>query len=239
LTDTITQPSSLIATWCRLCGTEHAPEAACPRQVLPEEPEKPRWRVAVETPLGVRGYGVLVAKAGPRWVARILTFPNILWMVPGGGEPMKFLAKSEDEAVRRAADFIRRHCVVKGYLMRDEVELVEPWKRGAAPEGAPEYAIKGAPRFDRRLPIHFGRSRPTILGHTANLSEAGLFVATETPLCSGEQLGLLLELEHCKVPLRGGVRWRRDQAVGPLDCGMGLRLVNAPNVYVSYVRALA
>jgi len=195
--------------------------------------------VAAETPEGVRGYGVLVAEAGARWCARIVTFPNILWMVPGGGEPIKFLARSEDETMRQAIDFIRQHCVAKGYLMRDEVQYLEPLRRSVAMGGLKTFAGRIAERYERRLPVRFGRSRPNILGHTGNLSEAGLFVATLTPLVGGDAIGLLLELEHCKVPLRGAVAWRRAQRVSGRDCGMGLRLVNPPTVYVDYVRALA
>jgi hypothetical protein len=195
--------------------------------------------VAAETPLGVRGYGVLVAEAGARWCARIVTFPNILWMVPGGGQPLKFLAKTEDGAVRQAADFIRRHCVAKGYVMRDEVQFVEPVTRSGAIDGSRVFTGPAAPRFNRRLPVRFGRSRPTVFGHTGNLSESGLFVETTAPLPDGASLGLLLELEHCKVPLRGAVRWRRTRRSPGRECGMGLRLVNPPSVYLDYVRALS
>lgn len=231
--------ASLVSIWCPLCGTKHGTSMGCPRQIFATGPEKPRWRVAVETPLGARGYGVLVAEAGPRWCARIVTFPNILWMVPGGGESIKFLARTEDEAVRSASDFIRQHCVDKGYLMRDEVEFVEPLRSMVALDGAKQYTGQLAPRFDRRLLVRFGRSRPTLVGRTANLSESGLFVATDSPLSGGVSLGLLLELEHCKVPLRGAVVWQRSQSNAERICGMGLRLVNPPSVYVSYVRALA
>jgi hypothetical protein len=201
-----------------------------------------RWRVGVETELGVRGFGVLVAPAGRRWRARIVTFPNVLWMVPGGGEPLKLLARSETDAIRRAVDFIRCHCVQKGYLMRDElVPVAPPRPRMGSFRDAPP-SIGGAirePRFDRRLPVRFGRSRPTILGRTGNLSESGLFVATETPLSSGELAGLALELEHCKVPLRGSVAWHCALRTPERERGMGLRLVNPPAVYVRYVRALS
>ena len=94
-------------------------------------------------------------------------------------------------------------------------------------------------RVDRSLPVRFGRSRPTLDGRTANLSESGLFVATDSLLAGGVSLGLLLELEHCKVPLRGTVVWQRSQPSADLSSGMGMRLVNPPSVYLSYVRALA
>jgi len=119
-----------VLTWCRLCGTEHLPDLICPAQLDATGPEKPRWRVAVETPHGVRGYGVLVAESGARWRSRIVTFPNVLWMVPGGGETLKFMAKTEHDAIRRAVDFIRRHCVSKGYTMRDEIST-RPYVRGS------------------------------------------------------------------------------------------------------------
>ncbi len=65
---------------------------------MPTGPEERRWQIAVETPRGIEGYGVLVAPSGNRWRARILTFPNILWTIPGGGTSIKFLARSETTA---------------------------------------------------------------------------------------------------------------------------------------------
>ena len=55
---------------------------------------------------------------------------------------------------------------------------------------------------------------------------------------NGEFLGLSLQLEHCKVPLRASVAWRRMLEAQGQDCGMGVRLVNPPTSYVSYIRAL-
>jgi hypothetical protein len=229
----------LLAAWCALCGVEHAPESDCPRQITATSVERPSWRVNVETPHGIRGYGVLVAECGRRWRARIVTFPNILWTIPGGGRSIKFLARSEAEAVRRAVEFVRRHCVEKGYVMRDELEFVEPSRsRSVVVANAPS-ALKAAPRYERRLPVKFGRNRPTFTGETGNLSESGLFVATETPPSRGEMLGLSLELEHCKVPLRGAVVWNRATPNPGRDRGMGLRLISPPPVYVRYVQALA
>jgi hypothetical protein len=180
---------------------------------------------------------VLVAEAGHRWRARIVTFPNILWMIPGGGETLKFMGNSEELVTRKAIDFIRQHCVAKGYLMRDEVQFVRPLKRSFLVAGS-RVAAQRFPRFDRRLPVRFGHNRPTTLGHTGNLSESGLFIQTGQPVLDGELLGLLLELEHCKVPLRGSVAWRRTERRAGLDSGMGLRLVSPPSNYVDYVRAL-
>ena len=87
--------------------------------------------------------------------------------------------------------------------------------------------------------VRFGRSRPTLQGYTANLSSTGLFIATESILSDGELLGLTLELEHCKVPLRASVAWQRAVVRSSWPQGMGMRLVSPPPVYVDYVRALA
>ncbi len=238
--------------WCGRCGTRHAADHSCP-DVRVTGPEKPRWRVAVETREGIRGYGVLVARADDRWRARIVTFPNILWMVPGGGDTVKFFGRTEDETLRRAIDFVRQHCVKKGHLMRDEVQFLAPARRprAAAPQApvhaphpvSPVIAVgrsgSTAPRYTRRLPVRFGRSKPELLGYTGNLSETGLFLATNHVAAQGALLGLSLELEHCKVPLRGSVAWSRVEQQPGREPGMGLSLHSPPPVYCKYVRALA
>jgi hypothetical protein len=130
---------------------------------------------------------------------------------------------------------VREHCAGRGYVMRDELELCEAPRAMPPPEGA----ASRAPRFARRLPVRFGRNRPTVLAATTNLSESGLFVATEHPMEEGELVGLLLELEHCKVPLRASVAWHRRGADWGRPAGMGLRLLDPPPVYQHYVHALA
>ena len=168
-----------------------------------------------------------VARADEHWRARIVTFPNILWVVPGGGETMKFYGRTEEQARRLAADFVREHCVEKGYLMRDEVEFAGKLHRpGISDFGATgSRSTVAAPRYGRRLPVRFGVSVPTHMGYTANLSETGLFIATLKPPGSGALLGLSLELEHCKVPLRGSVAWQRDAGSPVGEHGMGMKLV--------------
>ena len=219
--------------WCGLCGTHHAAAQRCPRQLEASGPERVVWRVAVETPQGLRGIGVMLAACGARFRARVLTFPNVLWVAPGGRETIKFIARHEDEARQRAIDFVRAHCLMKGHVMRDEIAPAGDVKRRVT------VGIPPPPRYQRRLPLRFGRSRPTIPAVTGNLSEAGLFVVTHAPLAGGELLGLALELEHCKVPLRGAVSWARRDAPLGAECGMGLSLINPPEVYVRYVKALA
>lgn len=179
----------------------------------------------------------MVAPCGRRWRARIVSFPNVIWMVPGGGESIKFLAARQDDVLRNAIDFVRRHCVTRGYTMRDELECVSSSAPGpiVLAGGA---GVVAAPRVERRLPVHFGINRPTVTAATANLSATGLFVTTDLPPGDGARLGLSLELEYCKVPLRGQVAWHRRKTSPGTIAGMGLLLIQPPGVYVKYIEQL-
>lgn len=223
--------------WCALCGIEHPTDARCPAGLEAGGDETIAWRVTVETPRGMQGYAVLVAAVGERWRARILTFPNVMWTVPGGGSSIKFFARTPQEAERQAIAFIRAHCAGRSYVVRDELE---PLLSGVVPEVRlrSEDSPLVDPRFHRSLPVQFGVSRPTVVAKTVNISAGGLFVATARPLVEGMLAGLLLELEHCKVPLRGAVIWKRELPTLGRDPGMGLSLLSPPTIYVRYVQAL-
>ena len=71
--------------WCRVCCTRHAPDRLCPRERELTGVEFVGFKVNVETPQGMRAIGVLLGEAGRGWRARIITHPNVLWTVPGGG----------------------------------------------------------------------------------------------------------------------------------------------------------
>jgi hypothetical protein len=161
-----------------------------------------------------------------------------MWMVPGGGESIKFLARSAGEAERQAIEFIRRHCIGKGYLMRDQLERSRSVLVPFAPDAGKLLRVT-ARRYRRSLPVRFGRSRPILLGQTDNISETGLFLTTEHPLPRGDSVGMTLDLDFCKVDLRASVVWQRPEPVPGLPQGMGLELVNPPSLYVSFLRALA
>lgn len=223
--------------WCRLCGSEHPEGRRCPRGVFTTEPEERGWRIAVETPRGVEGYGVLLAPAAGRWRSRIITFPNVLWIVPGGGESMKFLTKSREQAERLAIEFIRRHCLAKGYTMRDDVDYLGAPTPEILTGSQPLQRIV-APRFRYCMPVRFGRDRPVLFGKTFNMSETGLFVHTDQPMAEGEMVGISLAIEYGKVPLRGNVSWHRMTRSTDRPPGMGLKLFSPPSLYVNYVRAL-
>lgn len=222
--------------WCGRCGTEHPEDARCPTETEPDGLETPVWRITVETPRGPQGYGVLVSAVGQRWRARILTYPNVMWTVPGGGSSIKFFGRTAEDAERQAVAFIRRHCAERSYLMRDELEPLDLGPGG--PRVAAGARDVRFPRFDRRLPVRYGLNRPTLDGKTVNISESGLFVATRRPLIEGTLAGLLLELEHCKVPLRGSVVWNRIVPSFGRDAGMGLVLLQPPTIYLRYIKAL-
>lgn len=225
--------------WCILCCTDHPPEGRCPGELQASGPEEAGWRITVETPRGPQGYGVLLAPLGRRWRARILTFPNVLWTIPGGGGSIKFIGRSREEAELRAQGFIREHCARRSYVMRDELELVDDMIAGVdAPNVSRVFTeLQRTPRFRRNLPVRFGRNRPTLCGKTSDMSSGGLFVATDHPMQEG-LVGLELELEHCRVPLRGSVVWHRIVPESGRPPGMGLRLLNPPPVYLNYIDAL-
>jgi hypothetical protein len=227
--------TSICARWCLVCGADHGDEKTCPGEVRATGPEVDVWRITVETPRGLEAYGVLVAPTNERWRARILTYPRVLWTVPGGtGGTIKFVAGTRDEAARKARDFVREHCARKGYVMHDEMAVIDVPVASVNHSG-----VQREPRFTRVLPVRFGPGRPIARGMTGNLSESGLFVVTQYPPSEGDQLGLLVQLEHCSVPLRGSVIWRRAFPAPARPAGMGLRLLDPPKVYRRYVHALS
>jgi hypothetical protein len=165
----------------------------------------------------------------------VLTYPRIFWLVPGGHCTLKFIGRTPEEVERKAVAFIRAHCHERGYTMRDEITVVDSPRTRAK---RPLRAEQQHPRFQRVLPVRFGENRPVMPGVTADLSEGGLFVACEQPADREMNVGILLHLEHCTVPLRGAVMWVRRVPRDGRPVGMGLRLFNPPGIYLSYVRAL-
>jgi hypothetical protein len=71
--------------WCSVCGGNHQSPKECPGELRATGPERHGWRVTVDTPYGFEAYGVLVAPSVELWRARIITYPNVLWMVRGRG----------------------------------------------------------------------------------------------------------------------------------------------------------
>ena len=191
------------------------------------------FKVNVETPEGIRAFGVLLGATGRSWRARIITRPNVLWATPGGGGSMKFLGPTSEDVEQQAVSYIREHCASRGYTMRDQPQLVELEIRN------PRALDDRAARFARILPVRYGISKPTLYGRTGNLSSTGLFVHTKLPIAKGGAAGLMLELEHYKLPMQGTVAWSRSVPGPSQPVGMGLQLLTPPEMYLHYIRALS
>jgi hypothetical protein len=202
--------------------------------------ERHGWRVHVETPHGLQAFGVLVAPCHDAWRARILTFPNILWTIPGGGGSIKFAGSTAEEAERRAIAFIEEHCLERNFLRRDQLDPVEV--RAISEEPLPRDEQRRHQASKRKtcfLPVRFGNERTRRKGTTVNLSREGMFIGTPAPLEAGESIRLHLSAGDQMVPLRGIVIWnrRRQEAGRPL--GMGVRLVDPAPAYPRFVDGLA
>lgn len=223
--------------WCNVCCTIHDGIGRCPGELIAAEPERHGWRVNVETPHGIEAYGVLVTETKRGyWRARIMTYPNVLWAVPGGDKTIKFVAGSAAEVEGKAVDYIRTHCRERGFKLRKEVSLWTP--DNPAAERYDRARPVPATRVIRFLPIRFGVVNPSEIGGTGNLSETGVFVITNHPLEVNSRLRLLLELEAQRIALTGDVRWmNRSHRVGRSP-GMGVRLHTPPDRYAEYVRTL-
>lgn len=222
--------------WCPVCCTRHAIAAECPGELLATSAERFGWRVNVETPQGIEAYAVLVSQVRDRWRSRIITYPNVLWLVPRGRGTLKFLADRPQEAESQAVDFIREHCRSRGYKIRQRVSEVVPGSFD--PEARVTPAPPSAPRVIRFLPVRFGVVGATEPGGTGNLSENGLFIITRTPVLSGSNLKMTLGLDDDPVALAGQVRWMRDKPHVGRSPGMGVQLNAPPAQYTAYVRSL-
>lgn len=230
--------SRLAALSCPVCCSFHVDPAECPGDLRATGPERPAWRVNVETPAGIEAYGVIVAPSYEIWRARILTFPNVLWMAPGGWGSLKFYGATAQEAEARAIAFVERHCALNGFDRRDGLQPVSTGSTPSAAAGARHRALQHHPRKAAVLPLRFGKSRPATLGQSVNISGEGLFVGTPLPIGRGEPCVISLHVHGAALPLHGIVMWNRPRIVPGLPLGMGVRLIDPPAAYAKYVRAL-
>jgi Tfp pilus assembly protein PilZ len=225
------------AFWCAACGTDHATAEDCPGELRATGPERHGWRVAVETPHGIEAYGVLVAPSHDLWRARIVTYPNILWTIPGGSRTLKFVGRSPQDAEASAVGFVEGHIRARGYQRRDALDG-PPVGRIRA-EARALASVGPALRKPRSLPVRFGSGSSLFAAMTGNLSESGMFVATIAPLGFGVALRVSIDLETGPVGLKGEVIWSRDHLVLGRPMGMGLQLLAPPEAYRQFVRELS
>lgn len=224
--------------WCPVCGGSHAEAQRCPGDLRATGPERHGWRVLVETPYGIEAYGVLVAPSGDLFRARILTYPNILWTVPGGAVTVKFSSRSAQDAESQAIAFIEGHIKALGYTRRDA--LAAPGVAHYRAEAAVRAAIAQGPalRKMRTMPVQFGTGPTLFSAMTGNLSESGLFVMTLVPFDPGTGVRVLMDLEVGTIGLQGKVVWKRETVVLGRPIGMGIRLVAPPAPYKEFVTEL-
>jgi Tfp pilus assembly protein PilZ len=220
--------------WCAVCGSRHDLGPGCPGDLQATGSERFGWKIAVEAGLRAEEYGVLIGPCGDIWRARILTFPNMLWSVPGGRGTMKFLGNTAAEAEKRAKEYIL------GFIRRRGYQHVAPSSQPKVgkirPEGAP-----GSPEDRRHLhavSVRFGEERPDREAKTADLSMTGMFVETPRPLPQGRRLKLAVDLGHVRLPLQATVAWIRTTSEDDRKAGMGLQLHAPPAIYKHYVREL-
>lgn len=222
--------------WCAVCCTRHDLGPRCPGELEATGVERFGWRVMVQTQARSEDYGVLVAPAGEFWRARIVTFPNMLWSVPGSRGTLKFVARSPKDVEELAAAFIREHCHQRGYRWS---EIKQPIQ--SAPidrESGGEDRDGGSTRFLHSVEVRFGVDAAKHKASTADLSAGGLFVVTNGPLPAGRRIKLVLELENASLPMIGTVAWVRPSPEEGRQAGMGVQLHNPPALYLHYVTTL-
>jgi len=197
--------------WCSICGGSHQTPQECPGDLRATGPERHGWRVAVDTPYGIEAYGVLVAPSLDLWRARIITYPNVLWTIPGGNLTLKFAGNTPQEAETGAVSFIEGHIKSRGYARRDTPNAPEVSRYHAEAQAIALAAAGPALRKMRALPVRFGNGPTLFAAMTGNVSESGLFVMTIAPFEPGSDLRVLIDLETGPVGLKGQVVWQRPR----------------------------
>lgn len=228
---------------CRACASFHDPLVKCPGELPATGPERHGWRVVVDTPSGVEAYGVLIAESHDAWRARILTFPNVLWLAPGTQSTLKFVGRTPQEAEAKAIAYIDAHCARRKYLRRDGLALVDGAvipSEGTVTRATPQ-EMWNAVRDVRKLhvvPLRFGTKLPMLLGQTINVSLGGMCIGTASPLSPGLQLIVSVELGIQSISLAGRVVWNRIHQEPGRPLGMGVYLLDPPDDYRTLVERL-
>ncbi|MCP3977813.1 MAG: hypothetical protein GY716_00590 [bacterium] len=221
-------------TWCQKCCTRHDLGPRCPGELLATDTERFGWRVVARSKQRTEEFGVLIAPCGELWRARILTFPNRLWSVPGGRATMKFAAHSALQAETKAREYIREFCERREYKIETHDKSARAPRLAAGPAGG----TAQDPRQLDSIPVSFGAERPDRKGNTGNISKGGLFIETDRPFAQGQRLKILLEVGVARIPMSGTVAWARARTEGDRVAGMGVRLHGVPALYLHYVREL-
>ncbi len=85
-------------------------------------------------------------------------------------------------------------------------------------------------RKEFEVKVDFFSSNTFFTGFTENISEGGLFIATEAPFEIGDELEVVLSLMGKEATAyKVVVRWIRPPgAIGGLPAGMGVQFINLP-----------
>lgn len=228
--------------WCYTCCTDHAAGEACQGNLLATGEERHGWRILVKTPFGYEIYGVLVAPSRGAWRSRVLTYPNILWILPDGGS-IKFVGDGPRDAERQAIEFVKQHCKTRGLqiekkLPTTESGAIDPEHHAAVRRGLGKSSNA---RKVIGLALKFGLGHVAEPASTDNLSEGGMFIRTDSPLPETSPIQIELEAEGLRIPLKGEVLWVRGQEKGKEEedrrpAGMGVKLHRPPPRYIHFVR---
>jgi len=225
-------------TFCPVCGGSHAKPQECPGELRATGPERHGWRVAVETPFGIEAYGVLVAPSFDLWRSRIITYPNVLWTVPGGAVTLKFAGRSPQDAESQAVAFVEGHIKARGYVRRDGLDLPAVSRFQAEAAAKAQATTGGSLRKMRALPVQFGTGSKLFAAMTGNISESGLFVITLAPFDPGTEMRVLIDLDTGPLGLKGKAVWKREHVVLGRPVGMGVQLIAPPQPYLEFVLEL-
>jgi Tfp pilus assembly protein PilZ len=220
--------------WCSTCCTQHGAAGDCPGPLLATGPEGHARKFSVAEKGRLEYYGVLIAEAGDCWRARVFTYPNMLWSVPGGRGTIKFAGATAKEAETLAVEFLREHCESRNCTMQDAAdEPTAGWGQGSTDSGAAKDGKEQ--RHPCKVPIRFGEEKAIRAATTANLSPGGIYIATDKPIEKGKSVRMLLDVQAYTIPLVGTVAWVRvNEEVGKPK-GMGVQLNQPPALFLRYV----
>lgn len=231
--------------WCGTCGSRHGRAARCPGPLIPTGEERDALSQAVRTERGVEVVSIRVVPCDDLWVARIVTLPRTVWVIPGGNLPRKFVARSVEAAVAAARDHFRRIADARRWRPAGPQELASfSGLLARREEAAVKLSPAEAERRERRrtacdLPVSFSFADQRFPGRLSNVSERGVFVHTFSPPAAGTALQLQVRLPDGTLPLRGTVVWSRVTEEPDRPAGMGVRLHGAPALYRHFVRGLS
>jgi len=190
--------------------------------------------VTTLAPQGPLTHEVRLAFADGIWQARIVTLPRMIWVEPGGRRALVFTASTPEAAEQLAEDFIHRDCIARGYRVSSHAGGIN----NRSQIGLARRIIVPCPlRFSTKGLIQASSARART-GLTGNLSETGLFIATEDPLPASWRLKIDLRLPSSYEHLEGLVVWSRGESMTTQPRGMGVSLLSPPRSYKAGIQIL-